>query len=68
MKGNDMKDRIQPCIYYICKGADCKKGYVNVDMKKCKNCPKYRARKNPKKPESVRAKRQKDKDRHDDWR
>ncbi len=63
-----MKDRIQPCIYYVCKNADCKKGFVNVDFKKCKNCPKYKARKTTKKPESVKAKRQKDKDRHDNWK
>ena len=60
-----MKDRISPCIYYVCKDADCKKGIVKVDMKKCKNCPKYKPRKVNKKPETVKAKRQKDRDRHD---
>ena len=54
-----MRDRLEPCIYYVCKDADCKKGFVKVDMKKCKNCPKY---------ESVRDKRQKDRDRHDSWK
>ena len=62
-----MRDRVEPCIYYICKGSDCKKGFVKVDMRKCKNCPKYHPRKNTKKKESVRSKRQKDKDRHDSW-
>lgn len=60
-----MKDRIQPCIYYICKGSECSKGFKNVDLKKCKNCSKYKPRPNPKKQESIRSKRQKDKDRHD---
>ncbi len=32
------------------------------------NCPKYRPRKNNQKKESVRDKRQKDKDRHDQWK
>ena len=62
-----MKDRIEPCIYYVCKDATCKKGFVKVNLKKCKNCPKYQPRKNSKKKESVRSKRQKDKDRHDSW-
>ena len=63
-----MRDRLEPCIYYVCKDADCKKGFVKVDLKKCKNCPKYRPRKNNQKKESVRDKRQKDKDRHDQWK
>ena len=63
-----MKDRIESCIYYVCKDADCRKGFVKVDMKKCKNCSKYRPRKNSKKMESVRERRQKDKDRHDQWK
>ena len=63
-----MKDRSIPCIYYVCMGAECKKGYVKVDMKKCKNCPNYRPRKVTEKKESIRAKRQKDKDRHDNWK
>jgi len=29
-----MKDRIIPCIYYVCKDADCKKGFAKVTMKK----------------------------------
>jgi|GEM_PF-1823368 len=63
-----MKDRESPCIYYVCKDADCKKGFVKVDLKKCKNCPKYEPRKTTKKEESVKVKRQKDRDRHDNWR
>ena len=31
-----MRDRLEPCIYYVCKDADCKKGFVKVDLKKCK--------------------------------
>ncbi|MBP5607392.1 MAG: hypothetical protein J6X66_03880 [Lachnospiraceae bacterium] len=61
-----MKDRINPCIHYVCKGEDCKKGFAKVDMKKCKNCPKYEPRKSAKKTESVKVRRQKDRDRHDD--
>lgn len=60
-----MKDRTIPCIYYICHGADCKKGVKSVDMSKCKNCSKYRPRKVKVRRESIRARRQKDKDRHD---
>ena len=45
-----------------------KKGFVKVDMKKCKNCPKYHPRKDSGKKESIRDKRQKDKDRHDSWK
>lgn len=62
-----MKDRIQPCIYYICKGETCGRGFVNVDLSKCKNCQKYTPRKCTKKRESIREKRRKDKDRHDKW-
>lgn len=60
-----MKDRTEPCVYYVCKDADCKMGFVKVDLKKCKICPKYQPRKTSKRTESVRTKRQKDKDRHD---
>ena len=62
-----MKDRNIPCIYYVCKGADCEKGFTDVDMKKCKNCAKYTPRKVTKKQESIKIKRKKDKDRHDSW-
>lgn len=60
-----MKDRNQPCIYYICANADCRKGFKNVNLDKCKNCEKYYPRKSKHKEESIKIKRQKDKDRHD---
>ena len=63
-----MKDRLVPCIHYVCKDAGCKKGFVKVDLKKCKNCPKYEPRKNARREETVKAKKQKDRDRHDNWR
>ena len=59
------KDRLNPCIHYVCYGETCKKGFKNVTMDKCKNCPKYCGRKNNHKTESVKSRRQKDKDRHD---
>ena len=59
-----MKDRVEPCIYYVCKDADCKKEFVKVDLKKCKNCPKYEPRKNTHKTESFKVRKQKDRDRH----
>lgn len=62
-----MKDRINPCIYYVCCGEDCKKNFKNVTMTKCKNCSKYRPRKNHHKMESIKSKRRKDIDRHDKW-
>ena len=35
-----MKDRTIPCIYYVCKDADCKKGIVKVQELLCeKNRP-----------------------------
>lgn len=63
-----MKDRISPCIYYVCAHADCQKGKKDVTMNKCKNCPKYKPRKTTKRPESVKSKKAKDKDRHDNWK
>lgn len=63
-----MRDKLNPCIYYVCAGGDCTKGRKNVTMAKCKNCSKYRARKNNHKPEPIKLKRQKDKDRHDNWK
>ena len=62
-----MKDQLNPCIYYVCCGADCKKGYKGVTLKKCKNCDKYRPRKNNHRPENVKNKRRKDKERHDSF-
>lgn len=52
-------------ILKIQEDETCKKGFKNVTMDKCKNCPKYRGRKNNHKTESVKSRRQKDKDRHD---
>ena len=63
-----MKDRIIPCIHYVCKDADCKKGFAKVTMKKCKNCPKYQARKETRRGEPLKIRKQKDRDRHEDWR
>lgn len=60
-----MKDRLSPCIYYTCCGGDCKKGFRQVTLQKCKNCLKYRPRKSNHKPETVASKRRKDRDRHD---
>lgn len=62
-----MKDRNIPCVHYVCCGETCKKGVKDVTTSKCKNCQKYRPRKVTKREETVRAKRQKDKDRHDRW-
>lgn len=62
-----MKDRRSPCIYYVCAHADCKKGKKDVTQKKCKNCPKYRPRKAPRE-ETVKHRREKDRDRHDNWK
>ena len=62
------KDRIAPCIYYVCKGETCQKGFKEVDLHKCKTCSKYRPHKSNKKMESIKNKRQKDKDRHDNWK
>lgn len=63
-----MKDRLVPCVSYVCAGETCKKGFKNVTMAKCKNCSKYKPRKVTKKHESIKSKRQKDKDRHDNWK
>ena len=59
------KDRTQPCIYYAFHGADCKKGFKKVDIRRCKVCPKYQPRKTNHKPENIKIRRQKDKDRID---
>lgn len=62
-----MKDRLNPCIYYICANTDCKKGIKSVTLDKCKNCSKYRGRKSNHRPESVKNKREKDKNRHTNY-
>ena len=58
---HNMKDRRNPCIYYICANETCQKGRKNVTMDKCKNCSKYRGRKVAKKPLPVRLKREQSK-------
>lgn len=63
-----MKDRLVPCVSYVCCGSDCLRGVKEVTMGKCKNCKKYKPRKVSKKQEPVKVKRQKDKDRHDNWK
>lgn len=63
-----MKDRSTPCAHYVCAHAECAKGFKDVTAAKCKNCAKYRPRKTTRRPETIRHKRQKDRDRHDDWR
>ena len=64
-----MRERLVPCVSYVCAGETCLKGIKEVTMSKCQHCQKYRPRKvGKKKQESVRAKRQKDKDRHDNWK
>lgn len=62
------KDRPVPCIYYVCAHADCQKGFRDVTTKRCKNCDKYRPRKTGRRPEPISHKRQKDRDRHNNWR
>lgn len=51
------KDRLNPCIHYVCKGETCKKGFKDVTLAKCKTCEKYRPRKSGQKQESVKQKR-----------
>lgn len=63
-----MKERTTPCIYYTCAHADCQKSVKDVTIQKCQHCTKYRPRKTTKKPESIKSKRFKDKDRHDNWK
>ncbi len=58
-----MKDRIIPCIHYVCKDADCKKGFTKVTMKKCKNCSKYQPKKETRRTEPLEIRRQKDRER-----
>lgn len=60
-----MKDRINPCIHYICAHETCRKGYKDVTMTKCKNCARYRGRKSNRRSESVRLRREKEKVRTD---
>ena len=48
------KDRLNPCIHYVCKGETCKKGFKDVTLAKFKTCEKYRPRKSGQKQESVK--------------
>lgn len=63
-----MRDRVSPCIYYVCAGEECQKHFKDVTLAKCKNCAKYRPRKQSKRPESIKERRRKDTERHDNWR
>jgi hypothetical protein len=63
-----MKDRNIPCIYYTCAHEACLKGFKDVTVNKCKNCLKYKPRKTSRRQEPVGRKRQKDHDRHDNWK
>lgn len=38
------KERLAPCIYYVCKGK-CDKGRNAEQKKLCQTCDKYKARK-----------------------
>lgn len=37
------KDRLTPCLYYICKG-ECKKGRDAEHQNYCQKCDKYKPR------------------------
>ena len=37
------KDRITPCLYYVCKG-ECKKGRKSDHNGYCQRCDKYKPR------------------------
>lgn len=54
-----MKDRLAPCIYYICKGQ-CKYNKDAEQNKLCQHCDKYVPRKGFKKSD----KRRKEKERY----
>ena len=63
-----MKDRTNPCVHYTFCGGTCQKGIKDVSMTKCSHCEKYRPRKSNAPKENMRTKRQKDRDRHDQWK
>ena len=50
------KDRLAPCIYYVCKGS-CTKGKDASQTGTCKTCSKYMPRKGFKKINKKRAKK-----------
>lgn len=56
-----MKDKMTPCEYYVCAGADCLKGRKEVTIAKtCKNCQKYSPRKTGNaKVESIKTRKEK---------
>ena len=37
------KDRLTPCLYYVCKG-ECKKGRDAEHVGYCQHCDKYKPR------------------------
>lgn len=37
------KDRLTPCLYYICKG-ECKRGRDSDHQNYCQKCDKYKPR------------------------
>ena len=37
------KDRLTPCLYYVCKG-ECKKGRNAEHVGYCQHCDKYKPR------------------------
>ena len=41
-----MRDKLSPCIYYTAFGEPCQKGRISDIKHSCKNCPKYKPRKN----------------------
>lgn len=62
-----MKDK-NVCIYYTYHNGTCEKGYKNIDLKKCSRCPHNRPRKDTSHKIPLSKKRQKDIDRHDNWK
>lgn len=62
-----MKDRTEPCIHYTNAHGECRKGYKDVTLKKCKNCTRYHARKAAHRKEPVSYRRRKDRERHGQW-
>lgn len=41
-----MRDKLIPCIHYTAFGEPCQKGRTSDIKHSCKNCPKYKPRKN----------------------
>lgn len=57
-----MKDKQAPCIYYTNAHGTCDKGYIDVTLDKCSHCKKYRGRKMNVRPESIKLKRFKERE------